>query len=96
VSHEAGAAPDASWECFTPAGLRVLVVDDDKLCLKVVSKMLQQCNYEGVRSYMVAACSPHEVQAAKRRSVRPTDLGTHGPRGRHRTAKEDLPFAKTI
>jgi hypothetical protein len=35
-------------ECFTPAGLCVLVVDDDKTCLKVISKMLMQCNYEGM------------------------------------------------
>lgn len=33
---------------FSPAGMRVLVVDDDKLCLKVIAKMLTQCNYEGV------------------------------------------------
>lgn len=66
ASHDAGATPDASWECFTPAGLRVLVVDDDKLCLKVISKMLQQCNYEGVRSSLLV----DEVQAAKRRSAR--------------------------
>lgn len=29
------------------AGLRVLVVDDDPLCLKVVAHMLQRCNYDG-------------------------------------------------
>lgn len=31
---------------FSPAGLRVLVVDDDPMCLKVVSAMLKRCNYE--------------------------------------------------
>lgn len=29
-----------------PAGLRVLVVDDDPICLKVVDKMLRKCLYE--------------------------------------------------
>ncbi len=30
-----------------PSGLRVLVVDDDPLCLKVVGHMLRRCDYEG-------------------------------------------------
>ena len=30
-----------------PAGLRVLVVDDDPLCLRIVEKMLRRCHYEG-------------------------------------------------
>jgi len=30
-----------------PIGLRVLVVDDDPLCLKIVEKILQRCQYEG-------------------------------------------------
>ncbi|KAJ0979894.1 hypothetical protein J5N97_015368 [Dioscorea zingiberensis] len=29
-----------------PAGLRVLVVDDDPLCLKIVEKMLRHCQYD--------------------------------------------------
>lgn len=29
-----------------PAGLRVLVVDDDPTCLKILEKMLQTCRYE--------------------------------------------------
>ena len=31
-----------------PAFVQVLVVDDDPMCLKVVSAMLQRCNYEGM------------------------------------------------
>ena len=30
-----------------PTDLRVLVVDDDPLCLMIVAKMLRRCNYEG-------------------------------------------------
>jgi two-component response regulator (ARR-B family) len=32
-----------------PSGLRVLVVDDDPLCLMIVAKMLRRCNYQGAR-----------------------------------------------
>lgn len=31
-----------------PAGLRVLVVDDDVICLTVLQRMLQKCLYEGI------------------------------------------------
>lgn len=34
------------WDAY-PTGLRVLAVDDDPLCLKVVEQMLRRCNYEG-------------------------------------------------
>lgn len=47
LSHDDVAAGDHAWESLGLKQLRVLVVDDDKLCLKVISKMLQQCNYEG-------------------------------------------------
>jgi two-component response regulator (ARR-B family) len=30
-----------------PAGLRVLVVDDDPTWLKILEKMLKRCSYEG-------------------------------------------------
>ena len=30
-----------------PAGLRVLAVDDDRVCLLILGKMLQQCHYKG-------------------------------------------------
>lgn len=30
-----------------PAGLRVLVVDDDNTCLKIVEQMLRRCLYRG-------------------------------------------------
>jgi len=30
-----------------PTGLKVLAVDDDPLCLKVVERMLKRCRYDG-------------------------------------------------
>lgn len=33
-----------------PAGLRVLVVDDDLTCLRILEKMLKNCLYEGITS----------------------------------------------
>lgn len=30
-----------------PAGLRVLVVDDDRICLLILDRMLRQCLYKG-------------------------------------------------
>ena len=36
-----------NWDDKFPAGLRVLVVDDDPLCLKVVEHMLKRCKYAG-------------------------------------------------
>lgn len=30
-----------------PVGLRVLVVDDDPTCLRILEKMLKTCLYEG-------------------------------------------------
>lgn len=43
-----------SWESADmvfdrfPAGLRVLVVDDDPTCLMILNKMLKTCQYEGI------------------------------------------------
>lgn len=34
-------------EGFSPAGLKVLVVDDDLLCLMILERMLRQCKYAG-------------------------------------------------
>jgi hypothetical protein len=31
-----------------PAGLRVLVVDDDPICLMILERMLRQCSYQGL------------------------------------------------
>jgi hypothetical protein len=31
-----------------PAGMRVLVVDDDPICLMVLERMLHRCNYRGI------------------------------------------------
>jgi CheY-like chemotaxis protein len=38
---------EAPRQTAGPHGLRVLVVDDDLVCLKVVSGMLRHCSYDG-------------------------------------------------
>lgn len=44
---------NASWKSGDgvsdqfPAGMRVLVVDDDPTCLRILEKMLRNCHYEG-------------------------------------------------
>jgi CheY-like chemotaxis protein len=42
----------ASTTTMFPAGLRVLVVDDDPLCLRIVEKMLHRCQYVGAWGWM--------------------------------------------
>lgn len=43
-----GSGPQAQQDSYHqfPAGLKVLVVDDDPLCLKIVEHQLRRCNYE--------------------------------------------------
>lgn len=40
-------------EAALPTGLKVMVVDDDPLCLKVIEKMLLVCKYQGKASFGV-------------------------------------------
>lgn len=41
--------PAAKLASSFPAGLRVLLVDDDPVCLMVIGQMLRACQYEGER-----------------------------------------------
>lgn len=52
-----GKVPKAPAEDF-PSGLRVLLVDDDPLCLMIVEKMLRRCDYSGASIFAndTAAC----------------------------------------
>jgi hypothetical protein len=51
---------------FSPHGLHVLAVDDDKLCLKVIAKMLQQCHYEGNHDLFCPIAQSYESMAHRR------------------------------
>jgi two-component response regulator (ARR-B family) len=48
------ASSSAAWKAGDvvpdkfPAGLRVLVVDDDPTCLVILEKMLRTCLYDGI------------------------------------------------
>ena len=45
MSGQSGSGGDG-WGDFL-SGLKVMVVDDDPLCLKVVEQMLRRCSYTG-------------------------------------------------
>jgi hypothetical protein len=44
-----------------PVGMRVLVVDDDRICLVVLERMLRRCAYQGTYVFIVLlhACYLH-------------------------------------
>ncbi|CAA0821417.1 Two-component response regulator ARR1 [Striga hermonthica] len=52
ANHMSFSTPSVSWKSVDgvsdqfPAGLRVLVVDDDPTCLRILEKMLKNCLYE--------------------------------------------------
>ncbi|XP_016487452.1 two-component response regulator ARR2 [Nicotiana tabacum] len=54
VKNMSGARCSVSWKSNDnnqfPAGLRVLVVDDDPTCLRILEKMLWNCHYEVTKS----------------------------------------------
>lgn len=52
---KSGSMPSSSSHGSTqqfPAGLRVLVVDDDPTCLMILEKMLRTCHYEGINTHI--------------------------------------------
>lgn len=51
MSAHSGSASDG-WDEFL-SGLKVMVVDDDPLCLKVVEQMLKRCSYSGQYAKML-------------------------------------------
>lgn len=40
-----------------PVGMRVLVVDDDPICLMVLERMLHRCSYRGILSLCYRSCN---------------------------------------
>lgn len=86
-----------------PAGLRVLVVDDDPLCLRIVEKMLKRCQYEGAaksfsftrRSFLSCEGNrtrdPSEGGAANERGARARRGEARNARRHGRSAGSDRP-----
>lgn len=54
MSGQSGSGGDG-WDEFL-SGLKVMVVDDDPLCLKVVEHMLRRCSYTGGERSKLAVC----------------------------------------
>jgi hypothetical protein len=42
-----------------PVGMRVLAVDDDPVCLKVLETLLRRCQYHGGHSCLASSTSIH-------------------------------------
>jgi two-component response regulator (ARR-B family) len=42
---------DVSRDRF-PVGMRVLAVDDDPICLKLLDTLLQRCHYQGLLPFL--------------------------------------------
>jgi hypothetical protein len=61
---EAQQQPAAKLATSFPAGLRVLLVDDDPVCLMVIGQMLRACQYEGERAPR-QRCVPANGESAK-------------------------------
>jgi hypothetical protein len=55
--HMCGAQANMLYQTCVYAGLRVLVVDDDPLCLKITEQMLKRCNYEGAGLHIACQAS---------------------------------------
>jgi CheY-like chemotaxis protein len=68
-SHVSGGAVQHALPPGFPKGLRVLVVDDDSLCLKVIEQMLRKCDYSGEQGQPQMRCAnaPGGRQTAQRR-----------------------------
>jgi hypothetical protein len=56
-----GKEPAVVAEDNFPDGLRVLAVDDDPVCLRVLEAVLRQCNYKRERSRPTSSSSPFSL-----------------------------------
>ena len=76
-----------------PNGLRVLVVDDDPLCVIIMEKMLRRCNYIGAQSW--SARTPHRA-AAPYCAAAPPEGATRCPRRRWGRDSPSAPRAAAV
>jgi two-component response regulator (ARR-B family) len=56
-----GKEPAVVAEDNFPDGLRVLAVDDDPVCLRVLAAVLRQCNYKRESSRSASSSSPFDL-----------------------------------
>lgn len=45
-----------------PVGMRVLAVDDDPICLKLLDTLLQKCQYQGLLSFCFIVFAFHFME----------------------------------
>ncbi|KAL6001316.1 hypothetical protein ACLOJK_007050 [Asimina triloba] len=73
-SYEPSRADGAASDRF-PAGLRVLVVDDDTTCLRILEQMLKKCLYRGYHSVSSSICLMDSVVNKKHFGQNGASLG---------------------
>ncbi|CAI5940849.1 unnamed protein product [Closterium sp. NIES-64] len=74
-SGNAGAAATAA--AFFPRGMRVLVVDDDPLCLMILERMLRRCNYQGPSTHVATYSLTEGPSSSPSPSLAPLSRCTH-------------------
>lgn len=68
MSGQSGSGGDGCWNEFL-SGLKVMVVDDDPLCLKVVEHMLRRCSYTGSQRHVLARAAVFVIDLIATASV---------------------------
>ena len=89
VAPEDAAPTEAPPSQLFPLGLRILVVDDDPVCLSAVEKMLRRCGYAGARARPHPFCHSPPLKLRDGTENRHYFYGDFSDSLRHRARSDD-------
>ena len=89
VAPEDAAPTEAPPSQLFPLGLRILVVDDDPVCLSAVEKMLRRCGYAGARARPHPFCHSPPLKLRDGTENRHYFYGDYSDSLRHRARSDD-------